>query len=641
MIKHLRILILTVLLALLMVGCSGNSPNPVVPSGNGGDLEEITSDRQLLGTWQITLDVNSLTATVNPVRDADMHWNVTPYVTPVFCSINSYNQETHVADVDVTITNPSQYGIDAYDVRLIMMTDEIGHGMYDPDDWTELYDDSGIGYAMNPFKAYNKSLPQREFLSGEESTENILISCPNNNYQITIKIDASFPGNCDEPYEISNFQQEELLTDVGSTALIQVDVYDWQDDIDSVKLFCPAFSGSPYDFTFDSGNTWTLILGNTTGLPSGNYPAMIRATSSGSGYLELIDFVSDGIAIEAKIWNTELVDSNGAHWFSNPNMDVDSSGRPHICYKDITDSTLKYAIKKGESWDLITSAVSVYRFDGMELDSNDKPHVLFGAPDIYPEGTGISYAYYNGEDWVNVVELYTPWPGTQSSIAVDSSDDAHVAIHGGGGPQGVLHYWQTLGVWNPPDHPIHGDQLIAPSIDLDSGDYPAIAYHQMYSCDLWVKRKGISGWEPEYLISSSGYIPVLRFGDSDTIHVIYQDGTCAAGYRNICYSYYNGTYWSSCKIEDPRNLRFPSLAVDSNNIAHICYISGSTANPSSGEELYYSHSLGTNTAELAEPVLVQDTVNVAPSGCSIAILPGNDPVIAYIDDTNDDLRYAF
>ncbi|MCD6216319.1 peptidoglycan DD-metalloendopeptidase family protein [bacterium] len=330
---HISFMIL-MFIAVMLLGCSAGKGSPVVPSdpsggslgesqnllvasGNGNEIpapndlelivEENNSNRQILGAWQVTLDVDSLNATVNPVRNADQHWDGTPYATPVFVTINSYDRATHVADVDVTITNPLQYHKNVYDVRLIIITDEIGHSMRNPDNWTELWDDLGIGLSSNPFKAYNKHLPNRSFHAGTESTENVLVYCPEDNYDITIKIDVSYPGNCEEPYEIKNFQQEPLPSILESTAWIQVDVHDWQNDVNEVKLQCPDITGTPIVlFTDRVDDTWKLNLENTTGAPAGEYGAMIFATSENSGALEMIDRVKITVTDENQKPTVEL-----------------------------------------------------------------------------------------------------------------------------------------------------------------------------------------------------------------------------------------------------------------------------------------------------------------------------------------------
>ncbi len=300
-IKRCSPLILAALFLLLATGCSGGATEPISPP-----VEPIAavfeSNRVLWGMWDISFDTEALTVDVMPVRNAGAHFDVTGMVLPPECDdcisiyVQSFDEATRILIVYVALKNPSN--ITGYDVRGILYTDDAGHKLRNADDWTGLWDVPGGG-EINPFMAFAKQEWKRAFPAGETFKEyyHIYIPAPPQYNSITFAVDASWPGNCKEPYAIEYFEQSELDETTGSTADIQVDVSDWQFDVDSVILAAPGITGeAATSFTYAYGNTWTLELINNTGAAAGHYDALISATSTGSGTLALHQYVTIAVS---------------------------------------------------------------------------------------------------------------------------------------------------------------------------------------------------------------------------------------------------------------------------------------------------------------------------------------------------------
>ena len=175
-------------------------------------------------------------------------------------TINSYDQVTRDLDADFTLTNSLES--DLYDVRLILYSDNAGHKLLNPDDWTAIYDISE-GDAINPFKAYAKDQPQRIFGQNISFTENLQIYLPGDDPSIIVAIDGCLPDNCTEPYSIENFTQGELLDYDDTSTTVEITVKDWQNDVSRVSLFCPDISGDTrVPFSQSSGDKWKAELVN-------------------------------------------------------------------------------------------------------------------------------------------------------------------------------------------------------------------------------------------------------------------------------------------------------------------------------------------------------------------------------------------
>ena len=246
-----------------------------------------TSNHVQLCAGIINFDLENLKANVDINRSNNIHMNVTSLLPQLGISINSFDPVTGIVDVDATISNP--YAIDAYDIRLIIYTDNIGHMLKNPDDWTDLYDNPQ-GWIINPFKAYAKDQPNRIFSGPVQYTENLQIYLPGGNPSVTYAIDASYPSNCEEPYSIDSFSHDILYDTPGAEANSSVCVYDWMDDINSVFLYCPAITGVDLvAFAHDSGDVWNITLTNNTGAAQGQYMGVILANSGG---LTLYDVVA-------------------------------------------------------------------------------------------------------------------------------------------------------------------------------------------------------------------------------------------------------------------------------------------------------------------------------------------------------------
>jgi hypothetical protein len=293
MIKPTSYSFLLVFMILIITGCSSTKSTPVIPENPQADinlpateLNTSESSRSILGAWTLSINHETLEATVTPNRSLDRHYNV-KYLIPTPEVVINTIHPNYVIDADVTLTNP--YTFPAYDVRLIIFTDEYGHFLDNADAWTDLYD-IPVGQDINPFKAYAKDRPNRIFEGESQHTENLLVFNPPPGHPIQFAIDASHPGNCEEPYAFENFQQDVLNPHIGANAAATIDVLDWQHDVSEVFLQCPEITNEPETpFVYDSLNSWKLNLVNNTGAPVGEYDAIIYAKSTGAGNLRLTD----------------------------------------------------------------------------------------------------------------------------------------------------------------------------------------------------------------------------------------------------------------------------------------------------------------------------------------------------------------
>jgi len=285
---HLKNLYGIAIITLLSFICGCSSQIPLLPCNS-----EPSISRTLLGLWALDVNPNSMSARIEPMREAFAHFKVTSYLPTPSIKVNSWDSSTETLDVDVTIVNENYLHVYGYDVRLIIYSDNIGHKLINADDYTGLFDIAG-GAEINPFKAYAKGVANRKLAWKASQTENLQIKCPGANFQVKFAIDASYPSNCAEPYMIDGFNQGSELYDVeGATSELSVKVLDWQNDVDTVKLLCPQITGeSETPFIFDSGTFWKLNIVNNSAAPVGLYDAIIKATSSGSGTTALFDVVT-------------------------------------------------------------------------------------------------------------------------------------------------------------------------------------------------------------------------------------------------------------------------------------------------------------------------------------------------------------
>jgi hypothetical protein len=335
-------LILILLVLNSFFGCSSGARNPSNPPDVSKSSDIAGSEWNLSGMWTADINLDSKTVEITPTRDASAHMLITSLLPAPEIVINSLDPVTQTADVDFTITNP--YAINGYDLRLIIYTDSAGHKLMNFDSWTDLFDIAG-GLPINPFKAFAKEEVYRRFAGMTSHTENLIVKLPGWNASVRFAIETSFPGNCTEPYEMNSFGQGEIFDLAGSSTRMGIDVFDWQDNISAVYLYCPAITGVtllPFDVVSDE--TWSTIVVNETGADSGDYAGYLLAYSSDAGSQALYTEVSIRISHEHQpndpqiigecdIWSGMGVEIYGNYAYvadGNKGLKVISIGNPEL-----------------------------------------------------------------------------------------------------------------------------------------------------------------------------------------------------------------------------------------------------------------------------------------------------------------------
>ncbi len=295
----------------LAVGCSGGG-SPVVPVDEGkpaaADISSATmpDGRVLWGAWKLGIDPVAMTVEVLPNREMQGHYNVTQFLIPPTCydCISAQFKgvvTTDVYSIDVFLKNPTV--ITGYDVRGTVFNTGVIELM-DPDGYTFYLAQPG-DLTPNPFMAYKTTIANRAFPSGYYHLENFHIyNMFHPDYSsIDYVVDASWPGNCKEPYEIENIHATGVFYDDGSNmASIMCDVHDWQDDVQEVLVDLTPLGGSATAaMTNTDGDTWAIndISWQMGGSTPGKYSLLITARTEGTQLKREMYHYVDVIIVDA------------------------------------------------------------------------------------------------------------------------------------------------------------------------------------------------------------------------------------------------------------------------------------------------------------------------------------------------------
>jgi hypothetical protein len=298
------------LLLICVTGCSSFEYNSISDQNekSADKLAEFQADfdqtgTSLMGVWTAEFDINQSSVIINPSREPLVNYNVTALLPQPEIRINSYDTQTQIIDIDVTIEN--SYAIDVYDVRLIIYTDNTGHLLVNDDGWLNLFDIPG-GFPANPFIAYAKTKSKRKFSGLASYTENLKILLPGGNPAVTFAITASYPENCLEPYYFTQIVFGSLNTQPGDFADAGVSVKDWQRDVEEVYLSCEQVTSQtsvPYTKNVESFSwEWRTAIYNMTGVPVGDYPGYICASSSDGCTVKLYKPVTISVTEKKEGW---------------------------------------------------------------------------------------------------------------------------------------------------------------------------------------------------------------------------------------------------------------------------------------------------------------------------------------------------
>jgi len=317
-------------------------------------------------------------------------------------------------------------------------------------------------------------------------------------------------------------------------------------------------------------------------------------------------------------WLFATVDDDGDPDSTSSSLVLDGDDTPHIAYHVVTGDAVRYAVLDGAAWlseTVATSAVGPI----LAFDSSGDPHIAFTQ-----RGPNAIYAQKAGASWVtDTVEL----TAAAGDIALDGADNPRILQWRMGPPMvgGGLKYSVWTGGWDI--------QVVEAewwkdgagfSLALDGSDEPHVAYNVVDFDAVYYAVLSGTTWIRETVVLS-GLMPSLVLDSAGDSHMVY---THRGPWAEYAYQVASG--WVTERIDSEPSVS-PALALDEFDNPHVAYCDPRPRPVGDGLKYAYRTASGWVIEEIewiacADPQLALDSL-------------GN-PHISFYDLENDRIRYA-
>jgi hypothetical protein len=355
------------------------------------------------------------------------------------------------------------------------------------------------------------------------------------------------------------------------------------------------------------------------------------------GLFGMFGIISDNTTAES--WEIEKVDWEGDVGEST-SIALDNENHPHISYYDRTNTALKYTKWTGDSWEISTvdSESDVGQYTSLALDVNDYPHISY----YDAANQDLKYAKWDGESWkITTLDSFGE-VGGYSSIAVGNNGDVHISYYNGTidliTRLDALKYAHWNGEsWKIETIDYDADVGRFTSIALDGDGNPHISFIDCSNRLIKYTRWTGSSWDTKTIgpvnrqtenINDYGSGTSLALDSNDFAHIVYVEGI----YHSLRYARWDGNDWIIenvsyvCQV-----LLHVSIALDSDDNPHITYFSRFE------NTIHYARWTGIKW----DIVYVDNTGGFTNGGFnSLALDEEGYAHISYFDYFQDDLKYA-
>ncbi|MBI5055171.1 MAG: PKD domain-containing protein [Nitrospirae bacterium] len=258
------------------------------------------------------------------------------------------------------------------------------------------------------------------------------------------------------------------------------------------------------------------------------------------------------------------------------------------------------------------------------IDNMNRPHIAYGGDHLY-------HAYYDGTTWRYQTVDSSPGVGQYASIAIDSNNSVHISYHDG---YRLKYATNASGSWNISTIDSTPGVGQYTSIAVDSNNRVHISYYDYSNSDLKYATNESGSWVA-YKINPTGDVgsySSIAVDSNNRVHISYSEQFVVNLHVDYDLKYATNASgsWVVSTIDTAGSVgQYSSIAVDSNNKAHIGYYDWDN-----GDLKYATNLSGTWT------ISVIDSTGYVGQYSSIATDSDNEVHISYYDYTNSDLKYA-
>jgi len=261
-------------------------------------------------------------------------------------------------------------------------------------------------------------------------------------------------------------------------------------------------------------------------------------------------------------WSLDVVDGNSTD-VGNISLALDFNGFAHISYFDYGEHLVRYADNVDGSWNIsnIVNSYTICVSTDIGVDSGSHSYILWSSG-----SDGLTFATNKTGSWINEFIGHAVTDDRIVSLAIGAEGSAHIAYYDG---SGLFYLTNLSGSWA--EELVDSDFFPGISISLDTEGYPHIIYALLQEIRYANRRSG--SWVKEVVSQDGGLFQQDSLSLDGNGKAHFSFGWSAGDSMALNYATNKGGQWVISQIDTYGDYigNASSLAVDSQNIAHVSY----------------------------------------------------------------------